>query len=494
MNMDEEENLRIAAEYFSDLDFVKYHIFTKSDEQIIRRLMIAGPVLLRGPRGSGKSAFMKAAYLRMKETDDSVFPVYITLRHYPLLSVTAENYLSVLLPFVTTEIENEVLKQNISTSVNFNYCNTVTELKNSLDTFGVEQQCRVVLLFDDVAHIGRETPFAGFFDFFRTIASSIVSCKASIYPGVTKFGLRFDLYSDATVVEAQRDERSSDFNDFFNQLFKIQHTQIFEKTESKLAPILGEFLGRAVLGNVRAFNTLCHNLPKTQTITVQIIGESLKWLSQNYLFPALEELMTKIGIYAPLLEIAGNVAEIIFKDCGQNRVNSMLVHREHVLRIGKVFEILEYSGFIAKREASRALTKSGTGRGSRYALALGPLFENIHGSNLSYDLISLLSKPVIPPEQLFEYEPNSALKEFSFPDPIIENSLGILSLSIDKLAQGVKLQYGLSIFVMDTLKNGNYQTVGDLVKVTEDQLRLLPNIGEVRARRIMNVVDQAIWM
>ena len=48
-------------------------------------------------------------------------------------------------------------------------------------------------MFDDAAHIGREKPLEVFFDLFRTLSSSLTSCKASIYPGVTKFGVRFDV-------------------------------------------------------------------------------------------------------------------------------------------------------------------------------------------------------------------------------------------------------------------------------------------------------------
>ena len=80
----------LAAEEFSDEQFSLYHFFSKTDEQVIRRLLVPGPVLLRGPRGSGKSAYMLAAHKRVKESSDPVISFYVSLRHFPLLAAAAE--------------------------------------------------------------------------------------------------------------------------------------------------------------------------------------------------------------------------------------------------------------------------------------------------------------------------------------------------------------------------------------------------------------------
>ena len=54
----DDSNLILAAEDFDSAEFEKYHRFAKSDERIISKLVAHGPVLLRGGRGSGKSALM----------------------------------------------------------------------------------------------------------------------------------------------------------------------------------------------------------------------------------------------------------------------------------------------------------------------------------------------------------------------------------------------------------------------------------------------------
>ena len=486
--------VRLAAEEFTDAEFGHYHLFSQTDEQVIRRLVVAGPVLLRGPRGSGKSAYMLAAHMRIKNSEPTTFSAYISLRHFPLLAAKADEYLTVLVPYVADHIRKEVRERGMSYPAQFESVTTIAELKEALGELGAALQRRIVLMFDDVAHIGRETSIAGFFDFFRTISSSIVSCKAAIYPGVTKFGARFDFYSDATIVEAQRDERSLDFGEFFGKLLAARHPNLIVRAETRLKQMLAPLLGRAVLGNVRAFNGLCVHLDAYQIISVQTVGEGLKWLASSYLYPALEELQTKLGAYAPMLEIAEKIAPIIFEDCGKRRVNAMIVHRDHIQRLGKVFEILEYTGFIAKREASRSLSKSASGRGPRYALSLGPLFESIHGSTLSYELISSLIRVSVANEELVEYPPISELQKFDCPEPTDEIPLDILSLPVAKLEINQAIPYGLTQLMITALTNGNLKTVQDVVKVSVEELQELPLIGRSKARRIRNAVEQAIWM
>ena len=82
----QEQILILAAEECPFDKFDELHKFASSDEHIIRKLMAHGPVLLRGGRGSGKSAFLIEAYLRLRrQLAGFVFPVYLSLRYLPLL-------------------------------------------------------------------------------------------------------------------------------------------------------------------------------------------------------------------------------------------------------------------------------------------------------------------------------------------------------------------------------------------------------------------------
>ena len=91
-------------------------------------------------------------------------------------------------------------------NLDFNAEPDIGSVQGAISQLSAQVGRRIVLMFDDAAHIGRETSLAEFFDIFRTLSSSTVSCKATIYPGVTQFGTRFDVYNDATIVDVSRNE------------------------------------------------------------------------------------------------------------------------------------------------------------------------------------------------------------------------------------------------------------------------------------------------
>ena len=157
--------LKLSAEEFSEQDFQKYHLFSDSDEKILRRLIVPGPVLLRGPRGSGKSAYMRKAHKILEASRSTAIAVYISLRFFPLITAKSEDYLSILVPYVARHIaeafnEAELESGEIITT------STVDEFNTTLTSLCLRNEKRLVIFFDDVAHIGREVSLAGFFDFF----------------------------------------------------------------------------------------------------------------------------------------------------------------------------------------------------------------------------------------------------------------------------------------------------------------------------------------
>lgn len=159
---------------------------------------------------------------------------------------------------------------------------------------------RIVLFFDDAAHIGRETGLEEFFDIFRTLSSSAVSCKAAIYPGVTRFGTRFDVYNDAKIIDISRRYGQTGFKEFFYEVMKLRYSKQIESGiyfGSISAEDVAEFLGMAVLGNVRSFIKGCSLLFDEEIkITLATLSETLLSLSSNFFWPMIEEIKYKIGI------------------------------------------------------------------------------------------------------------------------------------------------------------------------------------------------------
>lgn len=484
-------NLVLAAEDFEPSDFELYHRFSPTDERMLAKLMAHGPVLIRGGRGSGKSALMVEAERRLKSTSShGALGLYISLRHLELIRTSGKEYESFLCRLLSKRLQEEA-----GVDVNCSPNPSVAEIQYALAEISTKLSKRIVLLFDDAAHIGREASLAEFFDVFRTISSSTVSCKAAIYPGVTRFGTRFDVFSDATVLDLSRSDELDGHSDFFAQIMELRSggelpDTLFSGTITKNQA--AGFLGAAVLGNMRSFIFACNTLAESNRsgpMGIPDLTATLLSLSGNYYWPLLEEVRPKLGPYLPMVDIATEIASIMFEICGKERKRSVLVFREIAERLAKPLEILEYAGFIAKREASRAM-KSG-GRGARYALNFCNLVEHLPNARLSIDVFrGWMESPNDP----VQFHRGSALQNVETPTEPGPEELGILSLGIEKLAKSNAYPYGLTEAKEEVLKSAGILTVGDLAEASDETLLKLDGVGPVMLKRFRNIVGQAIWM
>lgn len=492
--------LILAAEDFPDDKFRKYHTFSSYENKIIRKLVAHGPVLIRGGRGSGKSALMKEAFFRANTPPlcNNVLGVYISLRHLPLLRSEGKDYENYFCKLLIDKIRS-VLKNYISDESIFEPTPDIGDLQQELLKLSTKLQKRVILFFDDAAHIGRETSLKEFFDIFRTLSSNTVSCKAAIYPGVTEFGSRFDLLNDASVIDIARNEESPTFTTFFKEILDIRYSNHINLNTVKTISLddLAKFLGRAVTGNVRAYIYAINHLieiSNERTIGLLDIEKTLKYLATEYYWPLLEELEPKLGRYEPLIEPTRHLAEILYKivsdaidkpDYGP----SCLIHRDNVERLKKLFEIMEYVGFLVKRESSRAM-KSG-GRGARYILNLCNLIEIMPSNRLTYDLFHRWNSIE---KEYTEIYTRGILDKVSLPEIDCSNDLGILNKSIEVLRKSKAYPYGLTDNRIQILLEGGFSTVRDLAEASDEELLKLDNIGNNWLNRIRSVVGQAIWM
>jgi hypothetical protein len=493
-----ESALILAAEDCEPEYFDGYHKFTsRNDRRVLSSLVAHGPVLLRGGRGSGKSALMIAASRQLDPIvpSASAIGIYMSLRHAPLLKSTGEAYGQILCSIIIAKI-HETLGVR---AADFDPQPDVDSIQVALSQLASSLKKRLVLYFDDAAHLGREASLEEFFDIYRTLSSSVVSCKAAIYPGVTRFGVRFDVYNDATVVDLLRSEELPDFSETFLEVISARYPKEFsgDKYSSALDKrSVASFLAQAVLGNMRSFifacNILLSRCADGRKIGIPELSETLLELASNYYFPLLDEIRPKLGAYEPMVETGQNIAEVIFQECGQkpNNPRDVIVHRELDERLSKPLQILEYAGFMSKREASRAL-KSG-GRGARYAINLANLLEQTPGSRLTK---SLLDKWIAASrEEAIQFSKGSRLSEINMPSTLPETELAIFNSPIDVLKTSNAYPYGLSTYRIRLLHDAGYKTVGSLVDASDTQINNVPGIGPAILLRIRNVLGQAIWM
>lgn len=488
--MSDDGQLVLAAEDCEEDEFQRLHCFTEYEERIIKSLMAHGPVLLRGGRGSGKSALLIEAAIRLRREMSSVLPVYLSLRHLPLLQSSGADYQEFFTRLLVDAVNDALALAGLPASLRADVA--ASSLRTGLVDLARQITRRIVLIFDDAAHIGRETDLGDFFGLFRTLSGNAVSCKAAIYPGVTKFGTRFDVYNDATVIDLARDERAPYFGQFFEAMIEARYPNLpgrFAKSVVDGDGAVYRFLGRSVLGNARAFVFACNALAEHGSIGLPELTNCLLKLGADYYWPLLDELKPKLGIYEPLLEPSQQVAEKLFRFLADKRATSFLLHKDHQHRLSKVLEMLEYVGFISRREASRAL-KSG-GRGGRYASNLCTLLDQMHQRRITQELFSDWTNDSDEPAEIFSTSPTLNV-EVPPPDP--NRSLAVLDLGIQSLQKSNAYPYGLTDQKIGVLGQAGIRTVADLARCSDPQLLALQGIGEKMLNRIRNTVAQAIWM
>ncbi|RYG57773.1 MAG: ATP-binding protein [Alphaproteobacteria bacterium] len=493
-----DNTLILAAEECPPEEFGNIHTFAALDDSLIRKLMAHGPVLIRGGRGSGKSALLIEAYRRSR-TVKSVFAVYVSLRYLPLLQSEGAEYIAHFCLLLSQKVRDELVSQGID--ADFEDSNDQATLQIELGKLAQSIGRRIVLLFDDAAHIGREKPLEVFFDLFRTLSTSVTSCKASIYPGVTRFGVRFDVFNDATVVDVSRLDAARLGGTFFLDVLRARYPDLAsaERFSDRISVNeFANFIGRSVVGNMRGFVLACLRFENQPKIGVPEINSCILAMAQDYYWPLMEEVSPKLGIYEPLVEPAREAMEVIVDlACRQARgerpttaSDRILVHRNIVSQYAKVFEILEYLGFIYKREASRAL-KSG-GRGPVYAINLCNLIDQMPQQRLTLEIMNEWLEGNSEPAQM--HVSGQALSTIVLPPIPDEHGLTIFDKPIAILAQSGAYPYGLTDDKIARLTNAGYETVGALASAQDAELLKLDRVGEATVRRIRNVLYQAIWM
>ncbi|NTE66191.1 ATP-binding protein [Agrobacterium tumefaciens] len=494
---DDEDGLILAAEECPPEKFQSLHFFSGHDDIIVRKLSAHGPVLVRGGRGSGKSALLIEAHRRMRKTA-KVFSVYLSLRYLPLLQSDGPEYITHFCGLLSKAILEELKAQG--KTFDFSTAENDISLQQSLNELAQKLNKRIVLLFDDAAHIGREKPLEVFFDLFRTLSTNTTSCKASIYPGVTRFGLRFDVFNDSTVIDVSRSDVSGS-GTYFLEVLKSRYPELSNREiySDRLHPEqFANLVGRAVVGNMRGFILACNRFDSRKRVGVPEVTACLLALAEDYFWPLMDEVAPKLGVYEPLVEPARSIFEAIVENAvrpvksGSRTIaqDKVTIHRDLVGHYAKVFEILEYLGFVAKREASRGL-KSG-GRGPVYAINICSLLDQIPQKRLTLEMIDEWVSGKNEPAEI--HSTSQLFGQIKLPALQEESGLEILQKPLDTLVKSRIYPYGLTLDKIGKLKAGNFTTVGEVATSSYEELDAVAGIGHRTIERVRNVVFQAIWM
>ena len=235
------------ADYLNPSDLVKWTAHSQHFEAIQKKLIQIGAKLIVGPRGTGKTHQMRYAFFSCKEDNNKPLPVYVSFNHYLRL----ETYLHensnaigifhawVIAKIISATIEEgddfesiDIAKDNLNEFISDierqRYSDehkdivsilTVQKAKEIIE-YKIEQSARkrAIVLLDDAALTLTNDYMIEFFDIFRSLKSTKISPKASVYPGTTQYGPRFHVGQDAEKVPVWINIEETDYLEFMHSI------------------------------------------------------------------------------------------------------------------------------------------------------------------------------------------------------------------------------------------------------------------------------------
>lgn len=205
---------------------------TPRAREIDVKLKGPGAKLLSGPRGSGKSTFLRKAYFDLLDSGETL-SVYVNYARSLALEPMFHHRSNALQIFrqwvlakiiVGVHVSFKMLGKSIPADLS-DIVATSSKLIHDLETgafdslesrllspeevvhllehwthlFGFR---RCVLMMDDAAHAFSSEQQREFFEIFRLLRSRVVSAKAAVYPGITSYSPNFHVGHEAELLEA----------------------------------------------------------------------------------------------------------------------------------------------------------------------------------------------------------------------------------------------------------------------------------------------------
>lgn len=280
----------LRAEDLSEEDLERLTAEVPGDESILRRLTGPGPKLLKGPRGSGKSNYLKRAYFKLHGRDKVLvayinYSQHLALEPLMLRSERALEYFRQWLVYkiiialaesLEADCPKDLLKlaadgkrfvNELQTSIGMTpdfvpKAIAPTELLTMIEGWSESTgRSRTVLLMDDAAHAFMQQQQREFFEVFRALRSRTVACKAAIYPGVTSYSPFFNVGHEAEEIEVWIRTDSSDYLETMRAIFTARFP---EALQGSVRPDLVDLAAYASFGLPRNFlNILSDSLGDT---------------------------------------------------------------------------------------------------------------------------------------------------------------------------------------------------------------------------------------
>lgn len=516
----------LTKEQISDL-----YVASDYEQSIIEKLKSPTPVLLKGSRGVGKSFLFKICEIQMQEEFDSkrVLPVTITFRKASLLRSGNEYQFQYwMLGRICSELLRALKKIGLISSASSSFsgfcvkadddntridqiiqhfedswknpgvmvdADAIPSLDDFLDT--VEDICeelridRIVLFIDEAAHVFYPQQQREFFTLFRDLRSPYVKCNAAVYPGVTVYGDTFEPVHDAIEISINRSINDDHY------VGKMKEMVLRQVKEGRLATILSKnsenftLLAYAASGNPRY---LLKSIDLAEKMDSASVNRVFREYYRGDLWAEHTKLSERYPGYQKIIDWGRDFIENIvlpelkkkndsFIDEGVGKGTTLYfwIHKNAPHEVKEALRILEYSGIVYEEASGMRATRSEIG--TRYMVNIG----------------SLLSLEATPTSVGIKIVNNSDLRrmtEYGANYPAYKNIQGcvVADQTIElqtQLNKDIEL-LDLSEYQKTKLHELGLNTIGDLVNSSEESLKRVKYIADVRARMIKNSAIAAV--
>lgn len=335
------------ADFIDNQDLLEWTVENEHFRQIQEKLFEREAILLAGPRGSGKTHHMKVAYNKSLRDQNYPMAIYVTIEKYyylePLLFESPRAYkifhtwvlgkiilgCQQLVKDISDAQEKQYRKLNLlkefpdlgtfvsqagkgspsSEHADLIERLTIHEVVKTLEMLANKlNKSRIVLFLDDAALTLTPGFMREFFDLFRSLKSSRISPKASVYPGTTEYGPRFHMGHDAVKVDCWSSVEDINYNMFMDQFIEKRfpaHLVSIPKDIIDLFKYAAFGIPRVFINLIRAFEERKKN-KRPQEVFNTVIDEQAALIKAEYL-----SLSLKMPQYKTIIHTGNDLFEKI---------------------------------------------------------------------------------------------------------------------------------------------------------------------------------------
>ncbi|MEP3479718.1 MAG: zinc-ribbon domain-containing protein [Fuerstiella sp.] len=374
------------AEYLSATELAEWTVELPQDSRILAKLKGPGAKLLSGPRGSGKSSYLRRAYFEMLD-ENKTLPAYVnfsrSLALEPIFhtrtdaaAIFRQWVIAKILVGLTIAIEeygelSTELKRVHDVALELIHAlergdsppddqkkwapsQLLAFITSTADDYGFR---RTNLLLDDAAHAFSAEQQREFFEVFRELRSRSVACKAAVYPGITSYSPNFHVGHEAELVDVWLDPDSDHY-------CELMHHIVSQRLPSDLSsvllqsPILIDYLAYAASGLPRSFLVMVSSVLHVDSTAVSTVKRkdadaavSANSQSVVQLFTSLSKKLPRYGHFVVVgQELIGRMAELLrtFNQNRSVRKKAVVVAISSPLdqELERILGLLEYAGIV----------------------------------------------------------------------------------------------------------------------------------------------------